>query len=179
MDILISLLPPAEKEEIKNLRRVGVIMKIGFSAICAMGVFVVFLFFTMKVIQIQQDVVTNEISRFEQSPSYGEVKNAQESLREYSKTASKVKSALSNQKQRWEVISEINQIIPNDIKMVEFSVDEEDELILKGVAYTREALLKLKEGLEGSDRISKVESPISNFVADKDVEFEFTAEVKQ
>lgn len=179
MDILINLLPPTEKEEIKNLRRVGVILKIGFSAICAMGVFVVFLFFTMKAIQIQHDVVLKEITRFEQSSSYAEVKNAQDALREYSKTASKVKSGLSNQKLRWDLISEINQVIPNDIKVVEFSVDSKDVMILRGVAYTRDALLQLQEGLEASERITKIESPISNFVADKDVEFEFTAEVKK
>ncbi|MEA2007156.1 MAG: hypothetical protein U9O20_03295 [Patescibacteria group bacterium] len=179
MDILINLLSPTEKEEIKNLRRVGVILKIGFSAICAMGVFVVFLFFTMKAIQIQQDVVLKEIARFEQSFSYKEVKVAQEALREYSKTASKVKNGLSNQKLRWELVSEISAVIPNDIKIVEFSVDSKDVLTLNGIAYTRDALLQLQEELEGIERITKIESPISNFVADKDVEFEFTAEIKK
>lgn len=178
MDILINLLPTTEKEEIKNLRRVGVILKIGFSAICAMGVFVIFLFFIMKANQIQQDVVLKETARFQQSSSYKEVKDAQEALRNYSKTASKVKSGLSNQKLKWDMISEINQIVPEDIKLVEFSVDSKDVMTLKGVAYTRDALLQFQKGLEESDRITKVESPISNFVADKDVEFEFSAEVK-
>lgn len=178
MDILINLLPPAEKEELKNLRRVGVVLKIGFSAVCAMAVFIVFMFFTMKAVQIQEDVIVKEISRFEKSESYKEVREAQDSLREYSKIASKVKSGLNNQQQRWDIIHQINQIIPEDMRIIEFSIDDKNVLLLKGVAYNREALLFLKEGLEKSENLSKIESPISNFVAEKDVTFEFTAEVK-
>lgn len=177
MDILINLLPPAQKEEIKNLRRIGVILKIGFVAGCAIAVFMVFLFFTMQTVLIQEDVVIKEIARFEQSGSYEEVKKAQDSLRDYSKIATKVKSGLSNQKLHWEMISQINQIVPEDVKLVEFSVDEESVLTLNGVAYTREALLALKKGLENCEKLSKVESPISNFVAEKDVEFEFTTAI--
>ncbi len=177
MNILLNLLPPAEKEEIKNLKRIGVILKIGFAAVCAVAVFLVFLFFIMQTILIQEEAVTKEIARFEQSESYQEVKRSQDSLRDYSKTASKVKSGLSSQNHFWEMISQINQIVPEDIKMVELSVNEEGILTLNGIAYTREALLVLKKGLEDCEKISKVESPISNFVAEKDVEFEFTANI--
>lgn len=177
MDILINLLPPAQKGEIKDLRRVGVIVKIGFAAVCAIAVFLVFMFFIMKAILIQEDAVTKEIVRFEQSESYREVKEAQDSLRDYSKIASKVKNGLSNQNNYWEVIFQINHIVPEGIELVVFSVDEESVLTLSGVAYTREALLALKDGLENCEKLSKVESPISNFVAEKDIKFEFTAKI--
>lgn len=178
MDILINLLPPQEKGEIKNLRRIGVILKIGFAAVCAIGVFLVFSYFINMMIKIQDDAVAGEIARFEQSQTYKEVLKTQDLLREYSKVSAKVKAGLKNQSNRWELISAINQIIPENIKLSVFSVDEEGAFTLKGIAHDREALLSLKSGLESCGKLSKVESPISNFVADKDIVFEFTAEVK-
>lgn len=178
MDILINLLPLDKRNEIKNLRYIGIILKIGLVGVFALAVLAVFSYACLYLIGIEEKSIDEEISRFETSQSYRETLNNQNSLREYDKIAGEVRTGFEKQKKHWDVISEINSIVPDGIVLTHFAVSEEGELSLNGLAYTRDALLQLKEGLEKSELLEDIVSPISNFVVETDVKFEFTAKVK-
>lgn len=179
MDILINLLPPERREEIKNLRYTGIILKIGVMAVFALVVLACFSYACFYFISVEERSIDEETALFEQTASYKEALKNQNSLREYDKIASKVKSGFEKQEKYWGVISEINSITPKGIVFSMFALSEEGELSLKGIAYTRTDMLDFKKGLEQSSLFEKVESPISNFVVETDINFEFTAKIKK
>jgi Tfp pilus assembly protein PilN len=178
MDILINLLPPQRRREIKNLRLIGIVLKIGTMALFALFVLASFSYACLYFIGIEEKSLDQEIVRFKQTQSYRETQEAQDSLREYNKISRKVKNGLKKQKKYWDIIYEINSTVPNDVVLTNFMVSEEGIVSLKGLAYTRDDFLAFKAGLEESELLTNLKSPISNLVMDKDVNFEFTAEIK-
>jgi Tfp pilus assembly protein PilN len=178
MDILINLLPPERQKEIKNLRYIGIVLKIGTMALFALVVLASFSYACLYFISVEEKSVEEELVRFKQARSYQETQVAQDSLREYNKIASKVKSGLKKQKEYWNIIYEINSKVPADVVLTNFGVSADGMIVLKGLAYTRADFLAFKDGLENSELLKNLESPISNLVMEKDVSFEFTAEIK-
>ena len=178
MDILINLLPPQRRREIKNLRYTGIVLKVGTMALFALIVLASFSYACLYFIDFQEKSLDQEIASFKQTNSYKKTQEAQDSLREYNKIASKVKNGLKKQKEYWDIIYEINAKIPNDVVLTDLNVSEEGIISLKGLAYTRKDFLSFKDGLEKSELFENLQSPISNLVMDKDVNFEFTAEIK-
>ena len=178
MEITISLLPPDKKEELKKLRIAGVIFKIGVSAIVALLVLFIFMHFCVKAIVIQKDVFDKEIERFVRTNSYIEVQRAQNEIKEKSDQARKIKGGLADKTDYWSVFDEVNSVIPDDIflKQVEIS---EGTIQIRGLAIYRESLLVLEDKLKENETFEDVESPISNLVANENVEFEFKATIKQ
>ncbi len=115
MEININLLPPEQKDELKGLRIVGIIFKIGTTALFSLGVFWVFLQFCNQAIMIQKDVFDKESTQFTHSDSFKEVRKSQNEIKQYSKYAEQIRSGLATKKSYWNVINEINCSVPDDI----------------------------------------------------------------
>lgn len=177
MNISINFLPQARKNEIKNLKHIGVVMRVGIMAILALCLLVFFLKAITFSVKIEKDFIEGELLRFEKSFEYLEAKKAQDSLREYSKTAGTIKNGLKNKKDYTLLISEINNMIPEGIILNKLSLDSK-QLVLSGVALKRENLLFLEQQLKEYKRFKKVDSPISNLVSDTNAEFTFKVELE-
>lgn len=177
MKILINLLPPEKKEELKNLRFIGVIIRFGIATVSAMAVLLIFLFFCLKAITIQKVSLEREVGRFKENDSYKKTREVQDFFREYSKRATKVKKGFKAKNEYWAVINEINSIMPEDINLREFNL-KNGNLVLRGMAQSRQSLLVFKDRLEENEFFEKVKSPISNFVANENVDFEFEVKMK-
>jgi len=162
-----------KKKELRRKELQRTILKIGFSAVCSIAVLIIFVRFCIWSISVQKKVVENEIIRFGQNDAYSEAKTAQDLLREYSSGARKIKSKLSTQSDYWEIISEINKIVPEKIYLKELSVDEYG-LFIRGSSLDRQTLLAFQDSLNKSELFREVESPISNLVESKNVDFEFS-----
>lgn len=70
---------------------------------------------------------------------------------------------------------------PAGIRVVEISYVNHDgvnQLILKGIAQTREALTSFNKFLSGQSQLSAVDIPISNFAKDRNFEFTATVTIK-
>lgn len=176
MQIKINLLPPQIKEEIENSRIVGLMLKIFFMAIFSLVVFLVFLQFCLHFISLQEGASKGKITSFERNESYVQVKESQDFLRDYSKRAISIKGGLKKQKNYWGVIEEVNKVVPQGVALRELKVDEK-EAVLIGKAASREDLLFLKTQLEKSEIFTNIESPISNLVANENVDFEFKMKI--
>lgn len=177
MNITLNLLPPRKREELKNLSAIGAISKVGIAALASILLFVVFVEFSVMAISVQQKAFESEMTRFERDSSYVSAKEAQDSLRDYDVMAKQVKRSLLSQKNYWGIISEVNQVIPEGIYLNNFSI-ESDVVALRGVALERESFLVLKKQLEENEIFSKVDSPISNIVSEKNTKFEIKATLK-
>ena len=172
MEIFINLLPPDKKNSLKKTELRKTILKIGFSAVFASAIFAIFIQFCVWFILTQKKVVDDRIIQFEQNESYAKTKTSQDLLREYSLKARRIKSKISTQNDYWKIISEINKIVPEQVYLKEVSV-REGVLVVVGNSLDRQALIVFHEKLKKSELFGEIESPISNFVASKDVNFEF------
>lgn len=177
MNISINFLPQSRKDEIKNLKHIGVVMRVGIMAILALCLLVFFLKAIAFSIKIEKDFIEGELLRFEKSAGYLETKKAQDSLREYSKTAKVIKVGLRDKKDYTELISKINSMIPEGIILNKLSLDSK-ELVLSGVALKRENLLFLEQKLKEDAQFKKIDSPISNLVSDTNAAFTFKVELE-
>lgn len=177
MNISINFLPVERKKEIKNLKYIGVVIKVGIMAVLSLCIFVVFLKANTHIISIEKDVIEGELLRFENSDEYRQTKIAQESLREFNKTAKTIKTGLKSKKDYIGLISAINEMIPEGIIITKFST-ESKEIILDGIALERKSFLLLEKSLEESDRFKKVDSPISNIVSETNAKFTFKIELE-
>ena len=176
MKISINFLPQERKDELKNLKHIGVVMRVGIMVILALCLLIIFLEFIMYSIRIEKDFVESEILRFENSGGYRETKISQDSLREYSKTAKTIKSGLKNKKDYTGLIADINAMIPDGIILQRFSISTKG-IVLSGVSLEREKLLFLEQKLKEDERFKKVDSPISNLVSDVNASFTFKLEL--
>lgn len=178
MNILINFLPELKRKEIRNLRLIGVTMRIGVMAICALCVLGAFLVAINYTIDVEKDVMDQEIASFENSEMYKKTREAKESLRKYSKSAKVIRSGKKeNELSQMKLLLKINEMIPQGIILKKFRIDPK-EIVIGGVALKRDSLLALEKGLKEEEVFKEVESPISNFVSDINANFEFTIKLK-
>lgn len=177
MNISINFLPAERRKEIKNLKYIGVVIKVGIMAVLSLCIFVVFLKLNTHIINIEKDIIEEEISRFENSDEYRQTKIAQDSLREFNKTAKTIKVGLRSKKDYSDMISMINKIIPEGIIITKFSINSK-EITLEGTAIERESLLSLEESLKENGQFKSVDSPISNIVSETNAKFTFKIELE-
>jgi len=178
MDITINLLPPDKKEELKNLRIAGVVFKIGLSALLALLTLYAFMFFCVKAIVIYKSAFDLEVERFRQSESYVEVQKAQNEIRKKSEQARQIKGGLLQKTDYWSVFERINAIIPDDIYLKQIKISE-NTIQVNGLALKRQSLLVFEQKMDESETFSDVESPISNLVANENVDFELKAVINR
>ncbi len=70
------------------------------------------------------------------------------------------------------------QILPSGVRFNSVSVSQ-DQVALEGYAATRESLMLFKDSLEKSQYFEEVESPLSNFLKQRDINFSFRFKIKQ
>ncbi len=70
-------------------------------------------------------------------------------------------------------------LVPNEISLTYLSVSEPGKAVsMRGMALTRDSLLRLKSNLEGSGLFTKVEIPISYFLSRQNINFELSLATK-
>lgn len=177
MKVTINLLPPERKEELKQKRNIGVILKISVMAFSALLVFIVFIIFCLMTLNIRVQSLKDQQNRLMENKKYGQIKKSQEFAENYYKQTSGIERILKQQNYNWDLFSEVNKLVSENIYLKEIAL-QEGALSISGFSSTREALLKFKEDLENSSRFSKIEAPISNFTSSQDINFNFKAEIK-
>jgi len=76
------------------------------------------------------------------------------------------------------LLEDIAGSVDDNIKFNLIKVNkEEEEIILKGVARSRNNLLALKEGLEDSEIFANIDFPIKNILEKEDINFEITVKL--
>lgn len=175
MKVIINLLPPSKKEELKVKKHTGLILKIGLMAIFSIIVFVVFLFFSLSVLKIQKNSSEAIIVELGQSNVYKDVYDVQALIEKNYQQANQLSKELSQQKNYWELFNQLNQAVPQNIFLSELTI-KDGTMSIKGFARNREELLEFKNKLEQNNVFNKVEAPISNFTLNENINFEFILE---
>ena len=76
--------------------------------------------------------------------------------------------------------SSINKLAPKGIIVEFMHIDAKDNnLRINGISKNRELLLVLKDNLENSGFVKKLESPLSNLLEKENIEFRFSADLNK
>lgn len=175
----LNLLPPQEKKKIEwaNLSRLVISLSIWF--IIFLTVFNLFLvgdlFFFSTLLDSQKKLLTVR----ETDPNVRHLIEIEEKIGQSNQLAKRI-----GQKQKdlilWlPLLEEMSQITPNGVYLTAFSYQTaQNQISLTGWADQRENLLLFQDSLKESPSFAEVESPLTNLLKQRDINFNFTLLLK-
>lgn len=171
---MFNVLPEKIKIEIVkqyNLRRIIVVLY----AIIFIQVIIIVTFLPSWFISlyIQKDA-TSEVAKTEQDILKSEVDKLTSEINSFNSKLRVIKETQTGYSPT-EIVTKISEQKNSSVSLKEitYSKQNKDEIkvSLSGVAKERESLLSFVKKLETSKLFEKVDSPISNFTKDKDIQF--------
>jgi Tfp pilus assembly protein PilN len=173
MKIDISIVPDGEKKERAAERKIGLILRIGFSVFLALVVLSGVLFFTQFALNAEYSEAKNDSQNRQQNLNR-DIEETEDLLTRVNILSKKIQST-SEETPRWsKVLTGLSQFSPAEIRFTLVSVEKE-HIIIKGFSKTREAFLDFQTKL-GENGYKNLKSPISNLVSPKDFNFEVEAD---
>lgn len=159
---MINLLPYKEKKSIERIRFIRFIKTIvaGFA-----GVFLIaglLLFPTLITINSRFAIATNQIKSLENEGAI--VREVDISSLENRTRVASIKLSNKTETQPTEYIESVRGVSPGGISIDRFAVTKEKTLEVSGIAKSREVLQTFIKNLEAKPEVSKVDSPVSNFI---------------
>lgn len=186
--ITLNLLPPQEKKNLYYNKLDNLVL------ICAGEILVAFLILialfgvTLFTISSQIKIVQKEIDSYE----VGIKKEALEELNQkIDKANEKIKrlDLLQENHIRYSgFLEHVSFLIPESAKISNITIIQQAAaqnipqktiFNLHGLASSRDDVLKIKNGLESSVFLEEVETPLSNLVKATDIDFSFSATIKE
>jgi len=168
MKIDINVLSDDQKEKIKEERRIGFALKLGFAFIASLVLLNGVLYLLQSVLRIEFQAAQKSSDRSFAGSMAKEVqleKIFQEANGQVN-TLSKISSTIPN----WaRVLARISEICPSDVRMKKLSAGE-NRLKISGFSKTREAFLDFQNRLKNEGFQFSVD--ISNLVASNNFDFE-------
>ena len=177
MKIIINLLPPERREDIEEKKKMRLIAKIGMMAFLAIICCVVFLWMCLFIIEIQIDSA-KEQRELLASGKYKEIEDARNFIEEYYVKTNLVEKKIIQQKKHSLVLAEMEKVIGKKEIYLKQILLEGQNFSISGFSLSRDDLMMLKEEIEKSDYFYEIESPISNFTSNRDIEFSFKGKIK-
>ena len=169
--IRINLLSDKEKKERLTDRKVGNVVRLGFSIVFALLILAAVMFSALVILGINLESVKEEAKTYS-AGSVKEIEETENLLKDVESLSKKIEKN-SQDVPRWgkflEVISDIS---PGGVKVTNIHI-EKQHVRLTGFSKTREEFLAFQESLR-RDSFKNLSSPVSNLVSPKD--FPFTVE---
>ena len=175
MKIRINVLPDKQKEKIQEEKKVGFILKLGFSLVAVLLLVNTVLFLMQFVLGIEYRAASRS-SEKTLAGNMGKENQLEKIFQDTSsqvKSISKIKAEIPN----WaRVLARISEICPAEIRIKQLSA-EESHLKISGFSKTRDALLDFQNNLKNEGFQFPVD--ISNLVASQDFDFDLDLDIPQ
>ncbi len=174
---MINLLSEAAKNNLAHERfsRLLVIIGVGLLAILVSGALLITL--ALASLNLQKSEFSRELEAAKKSPTLGRVEEVEANIAKTNEKSKIFAQSLSRENRISSVLVEAISTLAPSIKISELTYNGPVEFRLKGLVGTRDDLLKFIEFLDKSEQIDEVNSPISNLLKDRNIEFSisFTA----
>ncbi|NQU77766.1 PilN domain-containing protein [Candidatus Falkowbacteria bacterium] len=179
--ISLNLLPPEQKEKVKKMAIYTVIENL------IAGLFITIAFLGI-ILLLSKNILEKKYAYYTASvvtPSY-QTLILNQNIKKINSELQTISSVQTNFK-KWSImLVELDKLIPDNIQItyLDLKSQEQEEdtlkvLEMKGKAITREKLLAFQENLENSSLFTQVESPISNILEQKNINFNFDLTVSK
>lgn len=167
---MINLLPYNEKKRIDRVRRLRSTAVILWSSILGISIVCLLLLPSMTIITTRYTLAQNEINRLENAGALvtPEALTALQSRARLVESQFVEKTTISPT----EAIILVQSVAPQGVTLFGFTYEQgiDQKVTLSGVVTTREVLTKYVELLQANTRIAMVDSPISNYLKQRDNE---------
>ena len=180
---MINLLPPTEKDNLKNeeKRRLSFIL----------GIFVLFFLVALSLVLFSVNIyLAGEVAGYKIIVSYEQQKSVTLAAQNIEREIGVVNQNLTElgafyvgQPRITELLQKISEIIPEEVYLNSLSLDPSKDkksrfqVSLTGRSSTREALLGFKKSLESESNFQGVYFPPSNWVKPSDINFSASFEM--
>jgi len=178
--IKINLLPAKAKQELslKNLKRCIVVIGVFFISLCLL--FAIFLIIIYLVLHSAQTETQHSNSLFSQAQELEEQVHSlnQELSGLINKQLERVDQIQQEQQKSSWVLQKLSQISPANTRLSLLEI-EKQKVKIAGFAKTRKSALLFQQILEQEPQFINLDSPLSNFVKQKNINFFFSFDIKK
>lgn len=177
---MINLLPPKAKQKLKLSileREIIIVGSLIISLVLSLMIFlgVIFLILYRNQIQVQEsNVLLGQAQELEE-----QVSALNKELANFINQQLEYISQIQKSQISWSAILEkLAQITPSNTRL-EFLEILDNKVQINGFARSRDDVLSFQRILEQEKQFTEIESPLSNFVKQKDINFTFSFKLKQ
>lgn len=180
----MNLLSAGKKEEIRRENKRRFIIIVGVFSTSLVVIAIVLLLPSFFLLIFQQDYLSEKLSMIKKDPVLKKAEDIEEAIQNFNKQVETLQVSKEDMVEISSFISDINRVKPSDLNIETFifeKVSKEDEtpqISLRGYAQERDGLLVFIEKLENSDKFSKVISPVSNLLTERDFNFSLVLKLR-
>ena len=176
---MINLLPPEQKEELKQEERFKLALILGI-VILAFLISLTLILFSIKI-SLLADLEIQKIY-FEQRKKELEdptIQELEEKIKNYNLTLSKLKNFYQEQLDLTLILEKISQALPQGTYLTNLNFNlQVSQFSLTGFSPSRELLFQFKENLEDTQGLKEIDFPPQNWVQATDVDFSVNFKIK-
>jgi len=167
-----------QKQDIQTLiETIGRVGKIGI--ICA----VIFLgaegFIMFRIFQKESEI-SKKLEQEVEAENLKQLEQMKREVNDLNSLSGEIRGALYKEYHWSNFLGKMPEIVPENVVITNWLTTPEKPgwVTMRGVALQRDGFLKLKENLENSEHVEKMESPLSNYVTPEKLEFELNVFLK-
>lgn len=182
---MINLLPPQQKEEIREEEKLKMILIFGILLLSLSISFCLIL--SLVKISISTQIETKKISFNQEEKEFQGTKDQEleEKIKSLNATLLKLDAFYGRQFDLTQTLEEISGLLPSDAYLTNLSFNPirdggklRARIFLSGFAKSREILLSFRENLENDKNFSEIDFPPENWVKPADINFSVNFKVK-
>jgi len=174
---MLNLLPKKEKEDLKRRLLNRYISFFGLFLIAIILFLIAILVAIYSVLYLTQTRIKQSNVLFTQAQELEkQVSSLNKDLADFINQRLEYINKIEKEKIYWsQVLEKLTQTIPNNIRLSSLEIDE--KVKIAGYAKTRDDLILLQKILEREPQFKELESPLSNFVKQQDIDFFFAFKI--
>lgn len=169
---MINLLPYKEKRSIERVRSIRLFQTVIISAITICIIGLILLLPTLLTVRNRFTIASNQIASLERGGALAtdlDIASLEARAR-----AANLKLSVPPESSPMTYIETTRSLAPSGISIDRFALAENKMLEVSGVAKNREALQAFVDRLQKNETVSKVDSPVSNFIKSANSLFKIT-----
>ncbi len=172
----MNFLPEEDKGKIKKeyLRRLFVV--VGLFSLSTIFIGIILLLSSSVFLNDRKNNLERQLVISEERLSRGKIDDIIFLAEDLNKKISLLDSGQKNIREKSSIIRLILGEKTGSIKINDFLFDK-DKILIQGTSDTRQGLLSFIDSLKKKEDFKKVESPVSNLIKERDIEFRLTIEL--
>jgi hypothetical protein len=173
---MINLLPYKEKKSIERIRNVLILKTLFLGGVILSAISIVLMAPTFIAVKSRFSIVKDQMVLLERTGMVAKDVDLTKLEKDIQFVKGKLSAAIGVQPTRY--IDIVAGAVPVGIKLDRFSSDDTGSLELYGISSTREVLQSFIKTLESDPHIATVDSPVTNFIKNKNNTFRLTISFK-
>ncbi len=168
-----NLLPENLKTELKNRNKIRKFMFLTFIFAFCVLVFSLVIISFEKVTGDEEEMMQNQLTNAKLLPANTELIKKQNQLDKMQTLADDLSEVQKDQLYISSFVASIYSAIPDNTRLESVSMNfTESKITIKGNSLSRDKLLSFIDNLKNLPSVSRVENPLSNLVAQSNINFE-------